>query len=173
MASFDIAVETILKNEGLLSNDPADHGGATKYGISLKLLQDSGIDVNDDGKIDADDVRILNLEQAKDIYRTRFWVPLWNKVGQALGTKLLDVSVNMGIGAAVRMCQRALNDMGQYVSVDGVFGSVSLVACQQVDEQVLLAKIRHLQRERYEAIAEADPTQEKFLKGWLNRVDTC
>lgn len=60
MDNFDKAFEIVVGIEGGLSNDPADTGGVTKYGISSKWHPNV-------------DVPNLTLDQAKDIYRKEYW----------------------------------------------------------------------------------------------------
>jgi hypothetical protein len=60
--SFDKAFELIIGLEGDYSNDPDDPGGETKYGICKRY--NPGIDIKN-----------LTVDQAKDIYLTRYWIP--------------------------------------------------------------------------------------------------
>lgn len=76
MSSFEAALATVLLHEGLSSQDPEDRGGATHYGISLRFLQSLDKqegDLNHDGTVDAEDIQSLSLEEATQLYRTRFW----------------------------------------------------------------------------------------------------
>jgi hypothetical protein len=60
--NFDKAFEFTVGLEGGYSNDPNDPGGETKYGISKRFNPEV-------------DVKNLTLEQAKDIYRRKYWLP--------------------------------------------------------------------------------------------------
>ena len=78
MSTFEAALPTVLLHEGLSSEDLQDRGGNTHYGISLRFLEALGAregDINQDGTIDAEDVQSLSLEQATQLYRTRFGEP--------------------------------------------------------------------------------------------------
>lgn len=59
--------------------------------------------------------------------------------------------------------------------VDGIFGSKTIKALNEVEEQgkseEFLKNYHNLQRKFYHSVAEYNPTQSDFLKGWLNRVD--
>jgi lysozyme family protein len=60
---FNELVKTILKFEGGYVDHPSDPGGATNFGISLRfmlLTKDVELfDMNKDGKIDKEDVKLL------------------------------------------------------------------------------------------------------------------
>ena len=63
--TFEEIIDKVIEHEGGYVNDPDDPGGETKYGIAKK----SNPDV---------DIKNLTIEQAKEIYWDKYWVP--NKV---------------------------------------------------------------------------------------------
>lgn len=76
MAEFAVAHCFTAQWESGLINHPADPGGITNYGVSLRWLRSLGHDLGDidgDGDIDADDVRALTREQAAALFKARFW----------------------------------------------------------------------------------------------------
>ena len=62
------ALDWIFWAEGGYVDDPDDPGGATRFGISLRLLKKMGKlgDIDGDGDIDADDIRRLSSDSASD-----------------------------------------------------------------------------------------------------------
>src|SRR6266481_707309 len=100
MSTFELAIPVILRHEGHFVNNPADPGGATNFGVSLRWLKSQGLagDINNDGDIDIDDIKILTPAIAGEFYRTKWWnaYQYGNLVAQAVGTKVFDMSVNMG-----------------------------------------------------------------------------
>ncbi len=46
------AIPFIFEHEGGYNNITGDHGGATNWGVSLRLLKSLNDDINHDGKID-------------------------------------------------------------------------------------------------------------------------
>lgn len=169
MADFDKAIEVVLRHEGGFVDDPVDPGGATKYGVSLRWLKASQIDIDEDGDIDAQDVRQLSRAQARQLYRERFWD--YDQVrDQALATKLLDTGVNMGTAAAHRLLQKALNELGNRLDLDGVLGPRTLAAVNLANPAALLCEYRALQAARYAKIILRRPSMVKYVHGWMRRA---
>lgn len=173
---FDYAVKPVFEHEGLFSNNPADPGGATNYGISLRFLKNHGIDINDDGQIDLMDVKSLTPQKAKAIYK-KYW---WDKYhyeainSLAIATKILDMAVNMGAEQATKLVQRAANYCGHNLVVDGILGAKTLAAINEISqhnrEQDFMDEIIDEQKWFYEHLAEEKPALKVFLKGWLRRA---
>lgn len=66
--NFDRCFQLLLIDEGGYGNDPADSGGATKYGVTIgdyrKYIK-AGATPND--------VKTLTTAQAKSIYKSKYW----------------------------------------------------------------------------------------------------
>lgn len=184
-SDFDRAIGIILKHEGGLANNPNDPGGITNYGISLKFVKQDLLkdldgdgfidgDFDHDGDVDADDIKNMTVAQAIDIYR-RYW---WNKFHYELipqqdaATKVFDMSVNMGGGAAHKLVQRAANACGiePQLGVDGQLGNKSFFAIGSIEEQKLLRAICLQQKQFYDRIIVVNPKLEEFRKGWYKRA---
>lgn len=175
MASFDLAIPVVLKHEGGFVDHPADPGGATNFGISLRFLRgicaSACYDIDGDGDVDAEDVRQLPQELAVDIYRRYFWLPAYEQIAdQAVATKVFDTAVNCGHGAAHRILQRALCGVGQRVEIDGKLGPKTLAAVNCTDPSLLLEAFRAEQIKHYERLIELDPKRAAFRRGWLARA---
>ncbi len=196
---YRAAARKLLVTEGGLVDDPADRGGATKYGISLRFLKAEGridldgdgfadFDLDFDGDIDGADVRKLTRGDAVYLYHRCFWERLMAESFAApIGEMLFDQAVNGGITAARKLLQRAINTCLRQapmartrpapLKVDGGIGPVTLAALLWVlsypalGMPALIVAFRAAAADRYRAIAKADPTQKGFLKGWLNRAE--
>ncbi len=172
-------IDAVLDREGGYTNNPADRGGETKYGITVAVARANGYD---------GPMRSLPLAEARDIYRRLYWLrPRFDAVAArapALAAKLFDIGVNMGPPVAAAFLQRALNALNRGASdypdmaIDGRIGDVTLAALTAFlarrgagGEQVLLRAVEALQGEHYVALAERRPANETFLYGWLaNRI---
>jgi lysozyme family protein len=172
MAAFEPAVQITLRNEGGFFHNPAT-GEVVNYGITLTFVRNSGY------RPDADEAFIQNLaeQEAQQIYRTYFWdgFQIGSITNQDLANKVFDLCVNMGPGGAARdggvtLLQRAVNDCGGNCAVDGKLGPLSLNAINALAPAGLLTAYRRRARERYEAIAAANPNLKNNLPGWLTRL---
>ena len=97
---------------------------------------------------------------------------------------MFDTGINMGVAAAGRFLQRALNVLNRGavdypdVGTDGAIGPMTLAALKgfmtkrgEQGGEVLRKALDGLQCARYVEIAEGNPSQESFAYGWIaNRV---
>jgi len=151
MADFEKAVLYVLSNEGGFSDDVADRGGATRFGITHAEAAAHGLDV-----------RTLTVEQAKQIYRADYW--RFDSIAeQATATKLLDMAVNMGLGTAVKLLQHIVG-----VVQDGAMGSATANAANSAPN--LMGKLIEASVRRYAHIVGADHSQAAFIVGWIDRA---
>lgn len=175
MADFETAYLLTMGHEGGYANNPADRGGETYRGIARKFWPGwSGWKLVDAAKQQLNFPRSLgeNLPlqaQVKAFYRNAFWPQyLADMTNQALANWLFDKSVNMGPAQAVKLLQRALG-----ITDDGKFGpktAAAVAAGLTRDDADLLDACRAQARAFYTALAERDPSQRQFLKGWLARA---
>lgn len=168
------AAEHVLKVEGGYVDDPADSGGATNWGISLRFVKSSGLDldIDGDGDIDADDMKKLTKKQALDVYKKSFWTSQKydRMVHPEVAIKSFDMAVNMGPRQANKLVQRAACDCGEKIADDGVLGPQTLASVNYISEGTMVKAIRRRQIGFYEDLVKRKPTLKKFLKGWLNRA---
>jgi len=178
---FDKAILITLKHEGGFVNDPVDPGGATNWGVSIRFLKGAGDgdgdgfldgDIDHDGDIDVDDIKNMTVEQARKIYRTHFWDKYdYDKIVDfTVAARLFDMTVNMGAIQAGKIIQRAANNCGQNLVVDGKVGKNTFAAINCVDPDMLMAEIRNEHRDFYLRLIEQKPQFEKYRKGWLRRA---
>ena len=195
---YNAAFADVFTIEGGFVNDPSDRGGATKYGVSLRFLVGEGrIDVDEDGvadfdldmdgDIDVDDIRALSPVDAKYLFQRCFW----NRLGcenypAPLGEAMFDQGVNGGNVAANKLLQRAVNKcLACYPGLrgrpnmlddDGVIGAMTRTALDWVLKlpaagmPLLIDQYRQAAAERYRGIVDRDPSQRRFLDGWLRRA---
>jgi lysozyme family protein len=113
--NFDRAFDLTMAFEGgeIVSNDPNDPGGLTKWGLSKKANPDL-------------DIANLTREQAKEIYLNRYWEPAeCDPMPYPLDILVFDCAVNCGVGTAKQMVKDAgfdplryqLRRIGRYVDL--------------------------------------------------------
>jgi lysozyme family protein len=161
-AGFDHCLGWILLREGGFVDDPADRGGATNMGITRATLADwRGTDVT------AEDVRALTRDEAGAIYRARYWAPIrGDDLPAGVDLVCLDAAVMSGTGRAARMLQQAVG-----ATVDGAIGPLTLEAVRAADPEAVIVAVSQAREDFYRAIARDDPSQLRFLNGWIARVD--
>jgi len=179
---FDKAILITLKQEGGFVNDPVDPGGATNWGMSIRFLKnDAGDadgdgfldgDIDKDGDIDVDDIKNMTVEEARKLYRIYFWdkYDYDTIVDFTVAARVFDMTVNMGPRQTGKIVQRALNNCGQNVGVDGAIGKNTFAAINCTDPEMLMAEIRQEHAQFYIDLIAAKPKFEKYRKGWLRRA---
>jgi len=158
-ADFNLAIKVVLVNEGGYVSNPHDPGGETNFGISKRAYPNL-------------DIKHLTNEQAAEIYRHDYWL-YGDLNNQDIATKLLDMSVNMGIKRAITLCQISINDIGGHCGVDGKWGKQTESTINGSDASLLLPEIRASQSHYYTNLVAQRPELYQFLRGWLRRVQSC
>lgn len=171
----DDYINALIAREGGFVDHPADRGGATNWGITEQVARAFGYH----GRM-----QDMPRGLAKAIYLERYWEApkfhLVNEYSAPVAQELLDTGVNMGPGVAARFLQRTLNVLnaeGKHypdITVDGAIGRMTIAAMRAYlahrgkDGHVVLVRaLNALQGTRYIELAEARPSQEAFVHGWL------
>ena len=177
--TFDKCIKDVLATEGGYVNDPRDSGGETNFGITVAVARAFGY---------AAPMRDMTREQAKQIYKARFWDALRlddvAALSESIAVELFDTSVNQGTQRSGEYLQRALNVLnngGQLyadITVDGRIGAMTVACLREYlgrrgprGELVLFRALNALQGAFYIDLAERRAKDEAFVFGWLlNRV---
>jgi lysozyme family protein len=176
MAFFEEAVKVVLDNEGLQSDDKGDPGGLTRFGITLEVLLEEGIDVNKDGVINIEDVKTLDPGTSKYTYALR-----WNRwklksiKNQQIATKIFDLSVNTGFVQCTLFVQRALKAVGIDTKIDGLMGPKTRKCIDNVCEDpalvfAFMASMRSEAAGFYRYLATKNDYFRSCKAGWLKRA---
>lgn len=143
-----------------------DAGGATAYGITwatLKAAHKQGLTAHDN-------ICDLTLDEAKKIYKANYWDKYnWGKLEWPACLCCLDCCINHGGFASI--LQRAANDCGRSVVVDGKMGPKTFAALCECDARELAGAIYRERVKYYEKIIARNPSQEVFRKGWMRRAE--
>lgn len=123
--TFDDAFLRLLGHEGGFVNDPADKGGATRYGVTEAVARAHGYK----GRM-----QDLPLDTAKGIYRKAYWGGI-DDLPDAVRYDVFDATVNSGSGNAVRWLQAAAG-----VAADGQLGPMTLAAVRNAEPGALAAR---------------------------------
>ena len=138
-------------------------------------------DLNEDGRIDAADVRVLTRAHAVSIFVEHYFRgPRIDRLPQALQASVFDMYVNSG-AQAVKILQRLFCEMRIDVSVDGVVGPQTIKAAKQAAAAApdhLVDAYGIARRNYYYDLAEKRPTSRKYARrrdggkgGWITRAE--
>lgn len=140
--TFNSAMRFVEDAEGGFANVAGDRGGRTMFGITERFYP----------KQHAEVMRLMETKghdaarrYARDFYKGEFY----NKVvtpdmTPQQATIMFDTAVNSGVGTAKRLFEQAGGDVNRFLD---------------------------LRQDFVEDIVRKDPSQEKFLQGWTNRIN--
>jgi len=177
-----------MKNEGGYCNDPLDAGGETYKGISRKYNPSwGGWFVIDALRDDTDfpecleDDELLQID-VKKLYKQKYFDPYeGDSMSLGLAMEMFDTSVNMGVGRAVKFLQISLNILNRNGKLysdmveDGDFGPTTEKCLKLYLEndsiELLLKMLNVLQGNHYINYMKKSPNQERYARGWFERVE--
>jgi len=150
---FDIAFDRLLGHEGGYSNNPADPGGETMWGITIAVARRHGY---------TGPMRDMPRETAKAIYRADYWnLARGDELPAAVAFQVFDASVNHGVNRAIKWLQAAAGTIP-----DGIIGPQTLAACNGMEPKTLALLFNSARLLFYTDL----PTWATFGKGWTRRV---
>lgn len=169
---FHKLLPVILKHEGGLTDDAADPGGITKYGISFRYLKNKGEagDIDGDGDVDRDDIIAMTREKAAQFYLNDFYLPVHGDYyeNDRLALHLFDHAVNAGVRSAVKILQRIVG-----TAQDGIIGMQTLREVDIRHDEHLWERYSEERVRYYNMLCDRNPALKKFIRGWVNRVNDC
>jgi len=135
-------------------NDPNDRGGETKYGIAKNANMDL-------------EISTLDWDAAKRVYYKRYWIHGdCQDMPSRLAVLHFDGCVNHGPGRAARFLQQAVG-----ASVDGDIGPATIALISEADEISVCNTVCDIREDFYRNIVKNNPSQGRYLNGWLRRID--
>lgn len=156
--TYDEALRRLLLHEGGYTNHPSDPGGPTNFGITIydyrKYVKPNAI---------AADVKAMTLDEAKTIYRAKYWdAQRCDDLPAGVDYAIFDYGVNSGIGRSGKVLRRCLNlaDNTSVVS-DAVIAAANVANAKVLAAAICDERLRFLQSLR---------TWDVFGKGWGRRV---
>lgn len=164
------AVQIIIGPEfegSSFSNIPGDYGGCTRYGITQNIYNT----YRDHHDLPRQSVELISLDEVTDTYKIYFWVQSGADKILAVGKeKLAFLHFNVAVQRNPVLATRMLQPLLGLVNVTGFFGPISQEACAACDEVDVVNKYLDALVQHFHDVVQKDDTQEKFLKGWMNRV---
>lgn len=162
MTTIDDIITDILKAEGwdTYTNDPTDRGGPTKWGITQKAWSDYIGHEATEGVIQE-----ISEHHARVFYEQVYVkAPRFDQLPPLLTPMVVDCGVNHGPQTASKWVQRAVG-----AEADGMIGPKTLDAVTETNLLAIYLRVCAQRSRFYAEIVKRDPTQLKYLKGWINR----
>lgn len=161
MADINKLSPKIAKWEGGYVNDPVDRGGCTNMGVTLATYRKY---INPNGT--CADVKRMTHEQYSLVLR-RYW-DRW-KADEIHDQQVADLLVDWVYHSGVWGIKIPQDILG--VTTDGIVGPVTIAAVNRQDPREFHAKVWERRKRFLHGIVAARPVQQRFLKGWLNRLN--
>lgn len=165
MANRDSIIRWVLEQEdpkltGIVKN-LMDGGGRTRYGIAEFKHTNLPVDFYTCSPN-------IALPKAETVYTNEYWNRFCGDqiLDDGVASCLLSFSINDGTGREIMLLQQVLG----FNSRDGIMGPVTLVATNKMNPTTLAAQLRQEQAQFYQMLVAKQPTDERFLQGWLNRA---
>jgi len=170
-------VQHVLKWEGKTSSYPGDSAAAcypggihTNKGVTYctfqKYAESLGITpVNHDRflKLSDDEVGLFIYRFYKNVQGDKF--------SKDIALSLTEVAWLSGPTTAIRTLQKALNEMGREVAVDGKLGPQTIRAAKLANQKTLYEEFWK-ERERWLRALGSSSRYSRWLNGWINRLNS-
>lgn len=174
---FSKALKLVSLAEGKWTDDPQDSGGLTACGLARNKNPDlpiwdiidkyikRGLSLSETEKVCRADTYFMGLVEA--VYKGRYWdTAHCDDLPNILRYPMFSASVNIGYKWAIRLLQKAAE-----IKADGIFGKQTKVACKILNTEKLCERFYNYWAAYYKALVKEKPEYEKYIKGWLNRIE--
>lgn len=156
--NLERSIQEVLKHEGLFSDHPADPGGATNYGVTLKTYRR----YKRNPHLTAEDLKNITMDEVHDIYKIGYWDPIKaDELPSGVDFVVFDMAINAGPGRAAKLLQEVLG-----VVVDGIIGKNTIKAANQGYPEKVVRDYTQVREGYYRLL----PHFSTFGKGWLRRT---
>ena len=150
---FDTAFNRLLGFEGGYSNDAADPGGKTRFGVTEAEARRNGYE---------GDMQDLPQDLARKIYKANYWDACkCESLPETVRYDVFDAAVNSGTGQAAKWLQAAVG-----AKPDGVIGKDTIAAVAASEPAVVRARMNGARLGFMTSL----PTWSAFGKGWARRI---
>lgn len=163
MADYIKLKPFILRWEGGYVNDPLDRGGATNKGVTLATFKQ----VYGSNKT-AEDLKQMTEAQWNHIFKKFYW-DRW-RADEINSQSVANIVVDWVWASGIHGIKRVQRLLG--VVADGIVGTKTLTALNSQDSKTLFDRIKEDRIVFVNNIVLANPPQKRFLKGWLNRINS-
>ncbi|MBE6297810.1 MAG: hypothetical protein E7088_04860 [Bacteroidales bacterium] len=168
-AKFNSVIEESFRFEGGYSNNKYDRGGKTNYGIT-EIFMEQYRDALPNGRLIP--IEELTKENAHSLY-----FAMWNKYNlgyirdKDLAFVINDYMINTYDHKVAKRIQRILNQNGENLATDGIFGAKTIEAIHRTNKEWLIEQILIDRYNNFRENVARDYSQINNYKGWINRLN--
>jgi lysozyme family protein len=158
-SNFEKCLEMLLVHEGGFVNHELDPGGMTNLGVTKKVWEEwVGHDVTEK------EMRSLTPTMVAPLYKRKYWDACHaDELISGLDYCVFDVSVNSGVGRAVKLLQSSVG-----ATPDGGYGSITAALVKEAEKDpTRIIELFSAKRLEFLQSLKAFPT---FGKGWSRRT---
>jgi lysozyme family protein len=159
--NFDMSFDRVMQSEGGYVWDKDDAGGETNLGVTIGAW---GAYLG--REIKPGEMKTLTRSDVKPFYKKMYWDKVrGDDLPQGVDYAVFDFAVNAGPGRAAKFLQQSVG-----ATPDGAIGPGTMALVSKATPTDILQKFAQQKEAFYNSLAEKNPTQQKFLTGWLSRV---
>ena len=160
-ANFDMSFDRVMQSEGGYVWDKDDAGGETNLGVTIGAWS-----AYLGRPIKPGEMKTLTRSDVKPFYKKMYWDKVrGDDLPQGVDYAVFDFAVNAGPGRAAKFLQQSVG-----ATPDGAIGPGTMALVAKTTPTDILQKFAQQKEAFYNSLAEKNPTQQKFLTGWLSRV---
>lgn len=174
MANFLLVIPQTIKWEGGYVNDPSDSGGATNRGITYSTYNTLCVRVLKRNP-SLEHFKSLTKDEAAKFIQFYWNVATFNNSikSQSIAECIFNWYWGSGTDGLMMWQTMLKNAFGlSKIEVDGIIGKTTVDATNSLNETELLKVAIATRKQFFIDLAKRRPKDEKFLKGWLNRLDS-
>lgn len=161
MADFKKYAPKLLQIEGEYIYHPADKGGPTMKGVTLRTYQDyygSHKTIND--------LKNISYGEWQHIMKSGYWDKC--KADQIESQAVAEIVVDWCVNSGMMGLRRVQELVG--AKPDGIAGPITLSLINSSDPRLLFDRIKAARNQFYINIVKRDPKKKVFMPGWMNRL---
>lgn len=166
MADVKKLVPFILKWEGGFVNDPVDLGGATNKGVTIATYDAYRKSIGKPGGVE--NLKKISDEEWTAIMKNLYW-DRW-KADLIISQPVANVLVDWVWASGVHGIKRPQRLLG--VTADGLVGNKTIAAVNAAEPRKFFNDLIEDRVKFVDEICKARPANEKYRKGWLNRINS-
>lgn len=160
-SNFPAVMDEVFRHEGGMSMHRGDPGNWTGGRVGVGELRGTNFGIAAHAHPDVD-IPNLTKEQAREIYRRKYWAPVrGDDLPAGIDLATMDPAVNSGVARGARWIQQALG-----VAADGRVGPITVAAAAKAAPVPVIQKACKVRMGFLRGLR----TWDTFGRGWSRRV---